>query len=138
MQVTWGALYASATTPATSRLPGVGLGAAASELQPALARACPVPHLKQPPAALSPDATIAQRLRAACILPHLDPKWSARRPSKGPVLFEVPGVKARGSNGTVNDWLFLLRQLPTRSPVRRPTTPSKPLVILRLPQFTDC
>ncbi|KAG7047994.1 hypothetical protein JMJ77_0011332 [Colletotrichum scovillei] len=86
----------------------------------------------------SPDATIAQRLRAACILPHLDPKWSARRPSKGPVLFEVPGVKARGSNGTVNVWLFFLRQLPTRSPVRRPTTPSNPMVISRLPQFTDC
>ncbi|EXF81073.1 hypothetical protein CFIO01_12670 [Colletotrichum fioriniae PJ7] len=120
------------------KLPG---GAAASELQPALARACPVPHLKQPPAALSPDATIAQRLRATCILPHLEPKWSARRPSKGPVLscsVEVQGVKARGSNSTVNVWLFLLRQLPTRSPVRRPTTPSKVIVILRLPQFPDC
>ncbi|KAK1724349.1 uncharacterized protein BDZ83DRAFT_731229, partial [Colletotrichum acutatum] len=52
--------------------------------------AVPVPHLKQPPAALSPDATIAQRLRAACILPHLEPKWSARRPSKGPVLCRGP------------------------------------------------
>ncbi|OHF00336.1 hypothetical protein CORC01_04317 [Colletotrichum orchidophilum] len=41
-----------------------------------------MPQLKQPTAALSPNATIAQRLRAAC--PHLEPKWSARRrPRKG-------------------------------------------------------
>ncbi|KAK7434232.1 hypothetical protein Landi51_13611 [Colletotrichum acutatum] len=72
----------------------------------------------------SPNVSVQ---RASCPISNLSGQQGGQ--AKVPSCVEVQGVKARGSNGTVNVWSFFLRQLPTRSPVRRPTTPSKLIVL---------